>query len=110
MAHAIPSPWVAVVLMLGTYRAWRILAADTLPILVKWREWLLRPLVWDEAGETPVIYDRPLLAEWLECPWCSGLWVSVAAYLLWLWTPDVLYIATPLAISAAVGVIRTKLD
>lgn len=98
-----------IVLTLGTFRAWRVVSADTLPILVKWRWWLLKPEVVDADGEV-LVYGRPLLAEWLECPYCSGAWFSVAVYLLWLWTPDVLYVATPLAISAAVGVIRTRLD
>lgn len=105
----IPSPWVAVILTLGTFRLWRIIAADTLPVLVRAREWLLKPIVYNEDNEAD-IYDRPLLAEWLECPWCSGAWLSVAVYLLWLWTPDVLYVATPLAISAVVGIVRTRLD
>lgn len=104
----IPSPWVAVILTLGTFRLWRIIAADTLPILVKWRDRLLDLEFENREGEK--IYDRPLLAEWLECPYCSGAWVSAGVYLLWLWTPDVLYVATPLAISAAVGIIRTRLD
>jgi len=104
----IPSPWVAVVLTLGTFRLWRIAAADTLPILVRFRDRLLG-YEWTNADDEK-FYSRPLLAEWLECPFCSGAWFSVAAYLLWLWTPDVLYVAFPLAISAAVGILRTRLD
>lgn len=103
----IPSPWVAVILTLGTFRLWRIIAADTLPILVKWRDWFLGG--YDEF-EGEKYYSRPVLAEWLECPYCSGAWLSVAVYLLWIWTPDVLYVATPLAISAVVGIVRTRLD
>lgn len=103
----IPSPWVAVILTLGTFRLWRIIAADTLPVLVKLRMWLLGGVFYTD-GEFHC--SRPLLAEWLECPYCSGAWCSAVAYLLWLWTPDVLYVATPLAISAVVGIVRTRLD
>ena len=88
----IPSPWVAIVLTLGTFRLWRIAAADTLPILVRFRDWLLG-YEWTNTDDEK-FYSRPLLAEWLECPWCSGAWFSVAAYLLWLWTPGMLYVAT----------------
>ena len=96
--------------MLGTFRLWRIIAADTLPILVRARHWLLKPLIWD-VNDEPDVYERGVLAEWLECPYCSGAWFSVATYLLWLWLPtETLYVAAPLAISAAVGIIRMKLD
>lgn len=99
------------ILTLGTFRIWRIIAADTLPILVKWRVWLLgAEEIVNTSWEGETVYAHPLLAEWLECPYCSGAWLSVAVYLLWLWTPDVLYVATPLAISAVVGIVRTSLD
>lgn len=97
------------ILTLGTFRLWRIVAADTLPILMRARDWLLVGVEWDDEGRT-LYYRRKLLAEWLECPYCSGAWFSVAVYLLWLWTPEMLYVATPLAISAAVGILRTRLD
>lgn len=58
-----------------------------------------------EQGQASIV-RRPLLAEWLVCPWCSGLWVSVAVYGAWLlWPHGSLYVAVPLAISAAVGLL-----
>jgi hypothetical protein len=97
VAHAIPSPWVAVVLTLGTFRLLRLLGWDEFPPVLKAREWLL--------------HGRPLLGDLWGCPFCLGWWLSLAVYLLWLWQPTgTLYGAAPFALSGAVGLIAKNLD
>lgn len=97
MAHAIPSPWVAAILTLGTFRLLRLLAWDEFPLVLRAREWLLR--------------DRSLLAALWTCPFCLGFWLSLAVYLLWLWQPTgTLYGAAPFALSGVVGLIAKNLD
>ena len=97
----IPSALPALILALAALRCWRLLAADTLPPLVELRSWLAG--AWE--SETVMGFDRPLVKEWIECPFCSGLWWSAAWYAAWLEQPRwALYAAAPLAISAAVGI------
>lgn len=49
-----------------------------------------------------------LIAEWMECPWCAGMWVAAAVVAAragaprW-WAPA----ARVLALSAAVGLLST---
>lgn len=95
----IPSPLVLVVLALAAYRLWRLAALDS-----------FAPLVWARDRAVGARFDeddypagarRPLLAEWLTCPWCSGLWLSAAWYAGWLLEPRwTIYASAPLAINA----------
>jgi len=44
----------------------------------------------------------------IECPWCAGMWISLAASpLVWFWggTPVMLIVAIALAFSQVVGMI-----
>lgn len=97
-----------VVLGLAAHRAWRLLAVDDAPWLVAARRRIL--------GETPhpsgaTHVRRPALKKWLECPWCSGLWLSGAGYALWRWTGEVGHAALVIAAaSSIVGVIVRNLD
>jgi hypothetical protein len=105
----VPSPWVALLLAAASYRIWRLLAEDT--ILSGPRRRIVRlPQNWNEGMMLPEGY-RYRLAEFINCAWCSGFWISIAVWLLWQadehWAT---VIAVPLAISAAVGVTRNLLD
>ena len=86
----------------------RLLAVDDLPWLVTARDRLVGKTL-HPTGLTHVA--RPTLKHWLECPWCSGLWLSGAGYALWRWLPGV---AEPaiiiLAASTVAGVIVRNLD
>ncbi len=102
-----PSPLILLVLALAVLRTWRLLSVDTLPFLVAFRTWLVGSHLHTSGIVT---FDRPLLREWLECPWCSGLWVSAAWYAAWLeWPSATLYAAVPLAVSAVVGIAASLL-
>lgn len=98
----IPSPWVAVILTLGTFRILRLLSYDTFPPIFKARIWFLSkwPERWIES-----------ISELWTCVFCLGFWLSLAVYLLWLWLPtETLYIAAPFALSGAAGLIAKNLD
>lgn len=132
----IPSPWVAVILTLGTFRLLRLIGWDDFPPILKARGWLIgehwvptlvpkfdqeslhhsppelpgkQPS--SEVDEVRPGYDRPLLAHLIHCPFCIGWWLSLAVYLLWLWLPtEVLYAAAPFALSGAIGLIAKNWD
>jgi hypothetical protein len=112
----IPSPWIAVVLALGTFRIVRLIGWDDWPYAVRARDWLggrnernrgVKVFATDERGT----HTRPVLAKFLACPWCIGFWLSCLVYVLWLFVPtEVLYGLAPFALSAAVGLIAKNWD
>ena len=110
-----PSPLTLLVLALAAYRTWRLAAQDTILTALRdralgFRETGTRYLADRDRVETLGETRRKLLAEWLLCPWCSGLWVSAGGYGAWLlWPTGCLYGAVPLALSAAVGIIASAL-
>lgn len=101
-----------IVLILAGHRIARIIGWDS--ITKPWREKLLG---WTDdgkkighAGGT----GRPVpgkLATLAHCPWCLGFWISI---ILWVcfkqWHDATLLVASPLAISSAIGVYTTNLD
>jgi uncharacterized protein (DUF2062 family) len=100
----VPGPLALGVLILASFRLWRLLGYDELT------EGLRSRLTgsWHDGEEWQ--FDRPLLAQFVTCPWCLGAWVSLLVYGGWLlWPTASLYVLVPLAISAAVGLIA-KLD
>jgi hypothetical protein len=89
---AAPEPWEFALLALASYRLWRLAAEDS-------------------------ILDRPRdrlphnVAEFVECPWCLGFWISAASYASWRAAPRAtLAAASPLAISAVVGALSHALE
>lgn len=102
----IPHPLTLAVLALAAWRCWRLAALDTLPSLV----WLRTRLVGAHHVTGGMRYDRPLVEEWLSCPFCAGLWSAFGWYGAWLlWPHGCLYGAVPLALSALVGIVQTAL-
>ena len=113
----IPQPYIFILLALIAYRVWRLLAEDE---ILEWpRNWIVRlPQTWEPGDTLPKAY-REKLALFITCPWCAGAWVSLVIYGLWLFTlgdgphstEDVLVgLGMWFAISASVGLIRSKLD
>lgn len=105
----VPGPWSAILLALASYRIWKLLAEDS--ILDTPRHRLVRlPDDWQEGRALPKDY-RYKLAEFINCPWCFGFWISIAVWILWQidehWTT---VFAVPFAISAALGFSRARLD
>ena len=65
----------------------------------------------DEPVETTYRYRRPLLATFLGCAFCVGFWISILAYVFWIYEPTwALYAAFPFALSGAVGLVAKNLD
>lgn len=94
----------------AAYRVTRLLQQDELPPLPALRQRLNQAAANNDPSTTKGKIKDELLYMF-ECPWCLGFWVSVAvlaadAVAPRLWRP----LATALALSAAVGLARTKLD
>lgn len=112
----IPSPWVALVLALGTFRLVRLIGWDEWPYAVRLRHWLsgrnernkgVRVYNDDPRGT----YTRPVLAKFLGCPWCAGFWVGCGVYVAWLEEPRwTLYALAAFALNAAVGLVSKNWD
>lgn len=115
----IPTPWVAVILVLGTYRLVRLIGWDDWPYAVRLRHWLggrsergtpfgeqLYPQT-DPRG----FYKRPMTMKFLTCPFCVGFWLGCIVYVGWLYEPTaVLYVLFPFALNGAVGLLAKNLD
>lgn len=108
MSDLVPTWWELTLASLAVFRLWRLLAEDE--ILDVPRLWLLGAAGWKKGQKTPAGY-RVKWADFLTCPWCAGFWLGLLAWVFWLFFPSLaLVIATPFALSAAVGLIRTNLD
>jgi hypothetical protein len=99
-----PGAWVTIILLAAAFRIWRLLAEDF--ILDRPRHWIVNlPRNWKEGDAIPKNY-REKLAEFINCPWCFGFWISIAVWGLWQinehWTE---VLCVPLAISAGVGLV-----
>lgn len=98
-----PTPWQYVLLLLASYRIWRLIAWDTITASLRWR------LVGysDEAEPIADYTKRPALAYWVHCPWCMGFWTCLLVALAWWVAPTATIAASvPLALSTGVGLIR----
>lgn len=113
----IPEPYHFLLLALVAFRLWRLLAIDD--VLERPRRSLVRlPHDWEEGKALPRAY-REKWALFIVCPWCAGAWVSLGAYVAYLatlgeWPDSAGDVAVGLgvwfALSASLGLIRTKLD
>jgi Protein of unknown function (DUF1360) len=113
----IPAPYQFILLALIAYRAWRLVAEDE--ILTRPRRYLVRlPRKWKDGDILPESY-RETFADFFNCAWCMGAWVSLIVYAFWMGTlgewpdslDDVLVgFGVWFAISCSVGLIRAKLD
>lgn len=110
-------------LALGIFRLCRIIGWDDFPPLVRARAWVVgarqttrgstntRMGITNEPIVKEVEYARPVLAHFLSCAYCTGFWISLAAYGAWrAWPRATLTGAFVLALSGAVGIIATRLD
>lgn len=95
------------VLALAAWRTWQLISVDDFPPLVRLRNLLVGA---EFDRETRATFRRPLLADWMICPYCSGLWWSAGWYAAWLeWPRPTLYAAAPLAINAAWAALQSVL-
>jgi len=111
-----PHPYIAVILTLAVFRLVRLIGWDHMPYLIRVRAWATgeqhtsngstnaRLGVTNEQVQNTVTYRRQWLADLIACSYCSGLWLSTAAYVAWRFEPRwTLYAAVPLALSTVVG-------
>lgn len=97
-----PGALELVVLILASYRVWRLLALDEILDAIR------DPLLGFTADAD---FARPALARFIGCAFCFGFWISLAIYGAWLSAPrPTLYAMTPFAISGAAGLIAKNLD
>jgi Protein of unknown function (DUF1360) len=102
--------WYALILLgLGGFRIWRLLADDD--ILERPRRWIVRlPKNWREGDELPSNY-REYLALFINCPWCLGSWIVLVIWIFWqVWPHGTEVTMVPFALSALVGLVRGNLD
>lgn len=88
---SVPDWWEALLLAGAALRTWRLLALDTV---------IATPRVRALAHAPDWMVDA------LLCPWCVGMWVTVAWWAGWLaagsWAVG---LAVPLALNVAVGIV-----
>lgn len=119
----IPTPWVAVVLMLAVFRLNRLLSYDHFPPVARLRAWAVgehsttsgdqnaRMGLTSAPVQVATSYRRETLHELLACVFCIGFWTALAVYGFWLWQPTwALYAAAPLALNAAAALAARWLD
>lgn len=96
-----------VVLVLGAYRLWMLLAKDTIT-----QAWRTRLLGYDDTGARnrwPHPHKR--LAELVHCPWCLGFWISLACVVAYrVWPNATTWVLLPFAVSASVALISVCFD
>lgn len=106
----VPGVWAFLLLALAAFRVYRLIAEDTI------LDWPRRRLLrlgneWMQEGDHVPDEFREKWSLFITCPWCLGFWLSVAAWLAWLWQPRwTLILATPFAISAVVALVAKNLD
>lgn len=104
----IPGPWQFVLLALASWRLWRLLAQDDLLPLLSLRNRVVGA-VWSPAAGV-WLFDRPVLAHFLQCAFCSGWWIALGWWGAWSAEPHwALVVAVPFALSAVVGLVAHRL-
>lgn len=105
----VPDWWSFLILALAGFRWWRLLAEDT---IFDGPRHLLVGLPWHYKDGDPIPQDYHYdLAKFLTCPWCLGFWIALALWGMWELTPFWTEVfSIPMALSAALGLIRVRLD
>lgn len=114
----VPGWWAALLMALGVFRLTRLVGWDDFPPIrnLRWR--VLRTTV-DRTvttagqvnGPTRYRHGRQTLGAFLECPYCVGFWIGLAAFLMWQVVPTAtLVVLFPFALNAAVGTWARMLD
>ena len=121
MTVRFPDAWPFLLLALAAFRLYRLGARDTISEPVRAR--LSYP---DDAAVTldseepalEVVGDgerskgwRVYAATLIRCAWCGGFYVSAGVWVAWdQWPSWTLFLATPFALSAVLGLAKKQLD
>lgn len=91
-------PFVALILVLATYRLTRIFVVDQIFAPLRERIWKRFP------PNTQIGYL-------LTCMWCTSVWAAILVVLCYILNPALtIILASILALSAAVGIIDTVVE
>ncbi len=95
------------VLVLGCYRVWMLVAKDTITARLR-----ARLLGYDDTGKrNRWPHPRKKLAEMVHCPWCLGAHLSIAVSVAYyFWPRGTWWVMLPFAVSAAVALVATCFD
>lgn len=90
--------WWVIVYALAAHRLTRLATHDSLPPVVRVREYVL-----NRWGDNP-------WSELAVCPWCMGFWVSVGTTIVASTPVDMVYqwVAVPLAMSTVIGLVASR--
>lgn len=94
--------WLDLLLLaVASWRVWYLLAHDD--ILEVPRRYITRlPRDWQEGDRIPARY-RERLADFIQCPYCTGFWVALAWTGFYAaWQEGALWAALPFALNTAV--------
>lgn len=93
----VPGWYEGLLLALAAFRTFKLLATDT---ILDWPRNRSYEQVFHWWGPKAKLYWQ----EFLECPWCTGFWMSLGWWGAWqLWPHGSLVAAVPMALSALVG-------
>lgn len=99
------------VLVLGSYRLWMLVAKDTITEPIRQRvlgyslgaDGKYHRNRWPKA--------RKKTGEFVHCPWCAGWWISLAATLAYYeWPHATRLVLAPFAISAGLAIVAVTFD
>lgn len=96
-----------VILVLGAYRLWMLLAKDAIT-----ERFRVRFLGYDDTGNRNR-WPNPhkTIAEMVHCPWCLGWWISLASGFAYReWPRGTTWVLLPFAVSASVALISVCFD
>ena len=98
-----------IVIALATHRAWRFVAVDDAPLLVRIRAWIVGGPTWIVPNVAH--YRRPTLNHLIQCPWCFGSYLAAGAFALARFSPGVAFwVLGLLAACELVGLVARNLD
>ena len=105
-----PDWWQALLLTLGSWRIFHLLAFDD--ILDRPRRYITRlNKTWRQEGDATGDSYREGLASFLTCPYCLGFWIALYVWIAWLLFPtETLWAAVPLALNAGLIVAQRLLS
>ena len=94
----VPNWWQALLLAAAAWRCFQLLARDD--ILDRPRAWVLGYPGWKAGDPTPDTM-RVKWSEFVTCPYCAGLWITVVWWIAWQIEPRwTLIVAVPFALHA----------
>lgn len=96
-----------VILILGAYRVWMLIAKDAITQPIR-----TRVLGYSDDGKRNR-WPKPhkTLAELVHCPWCLGFWISITASVAYyVWPHGTRWVLLPFAVSAGVALVATCFD